>query len=399
MKIGIFIGLAMVVATPAVGGLTFTCDSSIAADFKAGTCNYLNTTVAALYGSTFTNANASVYIESTNSGLGASTPGFFNIVSYSAYQSALQNESTDAANAFVPVSEPSIFGGSDVELTSALAQALGITDATHGGGGSPNGLLGTTSSEGFCTTPGVGSCYNGIIFVNDPTDLSNHTSGQGYTYESLGGSTNGSTENYDFFAVVEHEMDEILGTASCIDLGSSGTTNNCTGAASAVDQFRYSASGVRAYSSESPTNQYFSANGGVTDLDGNLYNTVKSGEDWADFSQGCVFIQDAEACPSTNPASNSFSILTDGPGGTVGPEGKVAILNAVGYNLKSQAATTPEPASMGLLGFGLTALGGVAYRRRNRKSKKSEVRIAVDPLSFPVGPTPERVAQVFGVFR
>jgi hypothetical protein len=260
----------------------------------------------------------------------------------------------------VPSSEPAIFGGGDVSLTSALAEALGITDATHGGGGSPNGLLGIDALGNSCTTPGVGSCYNGIIYVNDPTDLAAETGGQGYTYESLGGSTNGSTENYDFFAVVEHELDEVLGSASCISLQNSGPQNNCFGGASAVDMFRYGAPGVRAFASQSPTSQYFSPDGGVTDLDGNLYNTTKAGEDWADFSQGCVFIQDAEACPSTNPATNSFSILTDGPGGTVGPE--VSILNAVGFNLSTLA--TPEPDTLGLLGFGFVALGVAAYRRR-----------------------------------
>jgi hypothetical protein len=337
----------------------------IGADFDPGgsstsVCSYLNTTVAGLYNSTFTNANASVYIEATNQGLGQSTTGYFNLVTYSAYYTALQAESTDAAKAFVPASEPAIFGSGDIEVTSALAQALGITNADHTGGDT-TGIAGTTVSGAVCFTPGSGRCYNGIIYVNDPTDLSSQSGGQGYTYESLGGSTNGSTENYDFFAVVEHELDEVLGSASCIDLGNSGTTDGCPGgAASAVDLFRYSSSGVRAFSSQTPTDQYFSANGGTTDLDGNLYNTTLANEDWADFSQGCEFIQDAEACPSTNPATNSYSILNDGPGGSVGPE--VAIENAVGYDLKTTSAT-PEPGTMALFGAGLAALG--FYRRRS----------------------------------
>jgi hypothetical protein len=196
--------------------------------------------------------------------------------------------------------------------------------------------------------------------VNDPTDLASQPGNQGYTYESLGGSTNGTTDNYDFFAVVEHEVDEVLGSASCISLQISGPQNDCFGAASAVDLFRYSATGVRAWDSQTPANQYFSPDGGATDLDGNLYNTANAGEDWADFSQGCVFIQDAEACPSDNPATNSYNILNDGPGGTVGPE--VGILNAVGFNLNT--STTPEPGTMGLLGFGFVALGVAVYRRR-----------------------------------
>ncbi len=316
--------------------------------------------MAALYGSTFTNANASVYIEATNQGLGESTSGFFNIVSYSAYQSALQTESTDAAKAFVPASQPSIFGGGDVSITSTLAQALGITDATHGGGGTPNGILGI-EADGItsCTTPGTAGCYSGIIFVNDPTDLDNsQTHGQGYTYESLGGSTNGTTENYDFFAVVEHELDEVLGTASCIGLTDSGPQNNCFGASSAVDQFRYSASGVRAWDSQSPTDQYFSANGGVTDLDGNLYNTTKSGEDWADLVRVVFSFRTPRLARATilpliaSASSRTVPAVQSGR--------KWPLLNAVGYDLKTQTASTPEPASMGLLGFGLTALGGLA---------------------------------------
>jgi PEP-CTERM motif len=364
MKFGvgrvILLTFALSSTVPAFGsGISFTCDATIGADFNPGgsstaVCNYLNTTVAGLYNSTFTNANASIYIEATNQGLGQSTPGFLNLVSYNTYQTALQTESTDAAKAFVPASEPSIFGSDEVELTSALASALGISTVAGGGP-----VLGTTAAGAACA-PGSAGCYNGIIFINDPGDLSMQTGGQGYTYESLGGSTNGSTENYDFFAVVEHELDEVLGSASCIDLGNSGTTNGCGGAASAVDLFRYSSSGVRAFSSQTPTDQYFSADGGVTDLDGNLYNTTTPNEDWADFSQGCQFIQDSEACLSSDPTTNSYSILTDGPGGTVGPE--VAIENAVGYDLKTSTAT-PEPATIVLFGAGLAAIGFVRRRR------------------------------------
>jgi hypothetical protein len=55
------------------------------------------------------------------------------------------------------------------------------------------------------------------------------------------------------------------------------------------------------------------------------------------------------------PNGATFDVLTDGIGGTVGPE--IAILNAVGYDI-------PEPGTLGMLGFGFTALFAFAWRRR-----------------------------------
>jgi hypothetical protein len=354
----IFLAFALASTIPAfAGSITFTCDSSIGADFKPGgsssaVCNYLNSVIAPEYTSTFNNANANVYIRATNSGLADSTTGFFNLVKYSTYQTQLQSESTDAAKAFVPASEPGIFGTEDVDLTSALAEALGIS--TVDGGGSVDG---TTAGGLACTTYATtgSGCYNGIIEVNDPTDLKT-LFGQGYTYRSLGGSTNGTLNNYDFFGVVEHELDEVLGTASCIDTtkGSSGVASSGAFCASAVDLFRYTSSGTRTFDTIG-ANAYFSPNGGVTDYQGNTYNNQANGSDWADFTQGCTFVQDASGCPN----GTTFDILGDGPGGTVGPE--VAILNAVGYDLST---VTPEPGTLVTLGFGFTALGFIAWRRR-----------------------------------
>jgi hypothetical protein len=120
-----------------------------------------------------------------------------------------------------------------------------------------------------------------------------------------------------------------------------------------VDLFRYSAPGTRVFNSLTPA--YFSANGGVTDLDGNTYNTTKALEDYADFSQSCVFVQDAEACPG-----QSVDITNDYGGGP-GPE--IPILNAVGYAEYGLTAVLPEPSSLLLFGSVL-AIAGVVTRRR-----------------------------------
>jgi hypothetical protein len=159
--------------------------------------------------------------------------------------------------------------------------------------------------------------------------------------------------DYDYFSIVQHETDELLGTASCTDIESGPTAvNNCPGIGpSAVDLFRYSAPGTRVFNSL--TNAYFSPNGGTTDTDGNNYNTTAANDDYADFSTNCKFVQDATGC-----LGKSFNITSDYASGT-GPE--IQILNAVGYDLTSTAA--PEPGTIVLFGSCLAAL--CAYRGRN----------------------------------
>src|SRR6202044_4271731 len=88
---------------------------------------------------------------------------------------------------------------------SALVTALGFTGAT-----------GITTAAAACTI-GTTGCYNVLITVtNDPeTPL---------YYDNLGGSE--PSDAYDFYAVVEHETDEALGTSSSIAT-SNPLTNPC----------------------------------------------------------------------------------------------------------------------------------------------------------------------------
>jgi hypothetical protein len=313
-------------------GVVFTCAAGVA----TATCNYLNTTVAAHYNDTFTNANANIYIQYGNTSLGESVQ-YLNFLTYNQYVTAygsIPNKSAvqTAANSALSTYDATPYGNDYVEVTSALGTALGFTGAT-----------GITTSEASCTI-GTSGCYNVLVTVtNDP--------GTPLYYDNLGGSE--AFDAYDFYAVVEHETDEALGTASCIST-SNPLTDPCatdtaeTGTPSAVDLFRYSSAGnlVLDSSLSTATGAYFSYNGGSTNgaigTGGTpkFYNTKANGEDYADYvpSSPCSAnqaVQDAEGCPG---ADEGLTILNDG--GSV-----INILTAVGYRVPSVASscTSPNP--------------------------------------------------------
>jgi len=139
-------------------------------------------------------------------------------------------------------------------------------------------------------------------------------------------------------------------------------SDGCGGTnASAADLFRYDSNG-RVFESSTP-GAYFSDNGGGNTT-GALYNTNASGEDYGDFSSNCSFVQDATGC-----LGQSFSITTDGS------KPEITILDAVGYNLNTDVAATPEPGSIALLGTGMVSLAGI-LRRRRRTGPHSQVPLS-----------------------
>ena len=172
--------------------ISYTCDPNVG----SSVCTTLNTTIAGLYNSTFTNADATIYIQYGTTGLGESTTGFSNTISYTQYRNALIAEAGSGlvradAIASLPVTEPSLYGSADISITSALGTALGLT-----------GLAGTTAGGIVCTVGSPG-CYNGIITItnNPSTPL----------YYRTGGPE--ASDAYDYYTTVEHETDEVLGTS------------------------------------------------------------------------------------------------------------------------------------------------------------------------------------------
>jgi len=362
MAVCLGVGMVFVTALANAGTITYTCDPSIA----AATCNYLNTTVAGNYSSTFTNANADIYITYGTTDL-AETLAYLNFITYNQYvgaltsnpdKSAIQASALSALNTY----DSTPYGSGQVEITVALGAAFGFT-----------GLTGIESDGATACTIGSAGCYNAYIIVtNDP--------GTPLYYDNLGGPE--PSDAYDYYGVVEHETDEVLGTASCVGTASinpagpgaraafrtvhnlshvttaapSKLSDGCgDGVPSAVDLFRYSAAGHLVLDSSLSTKPgaYFSYDGGTTNgANGvantpKVYNTLANGDDYADFlssSPDCgtdIAVQDAEGCPGEDAG---LTILNDG-------RGEINILNAVGYDRVATASGTLT-ASPTILNFG-----------------------------------------------
>jgi hypothetical protein len=326
-------------------GVVYTCASNVA----TSTCNYLNTVVAGYYNSVFTNANANIYVQFGSTGLGSSV-GFYNLVHYTPYVTALTNATnkssiqTSALSGINTYATP-VYGTQNLmEVTVTLGSALGFT-----------GLLGINAAETASCTPYTTGCYNEIVTVADAA----HQASGGFTlyYDDQGGTE--AANQYDFYAVVEHETDEVLGTSSCISTGSGSLADGCDGPApagsngvpSAVDLDRYASPGVLAadMSPSGTAGQYFSYDGGAhygaygpaTSNSQKVYNTLANGDDFADYissSPDCgtnQAVQDAEGCPGEDAG---LTVLNDG-------QSELTILNAIGFKIPEAVITSPTPGS------------------------------------------------------
>jgi hypothetical protein len=301
-------------------GIVFTCNPNVA----VATCKYLNSTVAANLNGTFTNANANIYVQYGSTGLGSTTQ-YFNFVTYDQYVAALNanaNKSAIQQSALSALStyDAGPYGVSNVMVTSALGTNLGFT-----------GMLGIMTNSDPCV-PGTPLCYNALVTVTNDANIQLY-------YDNLGG--NEPIDAYDFYEVVAHESNEVLGTVSCISTSGEISDSCGGGTPSAVDLYRYLGGGELVLDStlSAAPGAYFSYDGGSTNgANGRggapkFYNAVADGNDYADFISSdpdCgtnEAVQDAVACPG---ASKGISILNDGGG-------EIHILNAVGYDTPAVA--------------------------------------------------------------
>ena len=204
--IALLLILSVWTARPAAAALTYTCDPSV----PAQVCQTLQTTIAGLYNSTFTNIVADDYVTMGSTGLGENTQSV-NLATYSQYLTRLiaqDGQGTVRADAITSLeagsSAHSLYGGGDVVLTAALATSLGFT-----------GAEGITATGGTCLI-GASGCYDGVITISNTASL----------YDRIGQQAAGS---YDIYSVVEHETDETLGTVSCIGTTTGSLVDDCGG--------------------------------------------------------------------------------------------------------------------------------------------------------------------------
>jgi hypothetical protein len=153
----------------------------------------------------------------------------------------------------------------------------------------------------------------------------------------------------DLQAVAAHEIDEALGTGG---FGSSlPTTNDTVGV---LDLFRYTAAGVRSFSTSTNIAPYFSIDGGNTIQ---LHFNQNPGGDYGDWGNGVI---PAQVAGNTPPQVQDAFILS-GVNVDLGPVEKRA-LDVVGYNISA----VPEPGTLALLGGVLAAAAGRRVTRRRR---------------------------------
>jgi len=305
-----------------------TFDPSIAS--VSGAEGAINAAIASVENAVTSPNNITVSIYFTNGGgLGESITGQYG-VSYNDYYNAYKAVAT-----------------SSNQLTALASLGAAPTGPSSGNPVNGNTQVDITSAEGRnlgFNTPGVvtvgSGTYDSEILLNT-------------SITSPPNSLNGST--YGLQAVANHEIDEALG------IGGDGSTlgGSPSDPVGDLDLYRYSAPGVRSYSTVQTTSpySYFSIDGGTTVLS---YFNQTAGADYGDWLSNPIpagfapQVQDAFGVPGTNPALGVNEITA---------------LNVIGYALAP--TVTPEPASVTLFGMAFFTAGGFGLVRRRRRSAGS----------------------------
>lgn len=313
---GVFAGLAALAvfssASPARAGLiiTPTYDFSITSDPNAAAIENTIQTAINLYQSTFSDPiNVTIKFQEMTTGLGQSSTTLYKI-SYATYLAALTADATSADDATALAhlgagpNNP-VTGSSTINVKTATLRAVGVAG----------------------NFPPIGG-FDGVIGLN--TSLTDIPSGGPFS----------------LLAVVEHEIDEVLGLGS--DLPGTGFLAD----PAPEDLYRYDGSGNRSFAPNSG-NAFFSIDGTTLLAQ---FNNQNNGGDYGDWQSSPLpnntppKVQDAFATPNSHPFLAAGSVELQG-------------LDVIGYTF-AQPSAVPEPASVTLLGLGGVGLVLRAWRRK-----------------------------------
>ncbi len=271
-------GIAATLTINAIFDSTITSDPNAAAIMST-----INNAIAVFQAAYSDPITVTINFKKVTSGLGSSSV-YFGSTSYSTFRSQLAADSTTADDATALVHLPAsstnpVNGTTTINVKTANFRAIGI--AANPPPGEPDGYISLNTT---LTSPG----------------------------------SPGSSGQYDLLAVVEHEMDEVLGLSSSLPT---------TTAIFPQDLFRYDGSGNRSFTTVT-TNAYFSIDGTTRIVQ---FHNKNDGADFGDWESNPLpagaspQVQDAFATPGAHP--------------TLGNSEKTA-LDVQGYNRVQQTAPT-----------------------------------------------------------
>jgi hypothetical protein len=197
------------------------------------------------------------------------------------------------------------------------------------------------SQEGFDYLQDYHAFYNALVTVDaNPAAVAGLTAYNGTsTHNPV---TNTTLIDYALMAVLEHEIDEVLGLGSQIPNCDSSCTTTSSANPAPEDLFRYAANGTRSsfnFTFGSTSTAFFSY---AVAVDPAQFNNACNKGDFGDWQSGTTAqVQDAFGSP--------------GPGPSYGPN-EIAALSAIGYKV-----ATPEPGTSTLL---FAAVGVFVFFKR-----------------------------------